>query len=226
MLQKKTKVTNKKFYDKWLYKVSLTFEGANVFRMRSYDQITDLFQSEPTVGRSYSVALKAWKEKDHILEMIGFLGSISQSILWSKRIERNQFDFYTNDKDLYESFSNTFAEKLLHRFEPNEACLDNLDNSHTIVAKKLPHNRFNFKVYLLPHKLKGDKETKKNFVSWLKTQTPRITCSTAVEKWFIATDWNWDRRYVLVEDESTLLMMKLKNSEVVGKIYKYQVYDK
>jgi hypothetical protein len=40
------------------------------------------------------------------------------------------------------------------------------------------------------------------------------------------TDWNWDRRYVLVEDEGTLLLMKLKNSEVVGTVYNYVIVDK
>jgi hypothetical protein len=47
-----------------------------------------------------------------------------------------------------------------------------------------------------------------------------------VQKWFLKTDWNWDRRYVLVEDEGTLLMMKLRNSDVVGTVYNYVVTDK
>ena len=72
----------------------------------------------------------------------------------------------------------------------------------------------------------NDKEGKKKYIEWLKRQSPKITCTTAIEHWFIKTDWNWDRRYVLVEDESTLLMLKLRNAEVVGRIYKFVISDK
>jgi hypothetical protein len=40
------------------------------------------------------------------------------------------------------------------------------------------------------------------------------------------TEWNWDRRYVLVEDEGTLLMLKLRNPEVMGSVYNYVLSDK
>jgi hypothetical protein len=50
--------------------------------------------------------------------------------------------------------------------------------------------------------------------------------SEAVKTWFIHTDWNWDRRYILVDEESTLLMLKLRNSDFMGKIYEYVIVDK
>jgi hypothetical protein len=135
-------------------------------------------------------------------------------------------DFYTNDRNFYEELSLKFESAMLHRFEPNLETLDLLDTPQTILAAKLPHNRYHYKVYLLPHKMAGDKESKKKYVDWLKSQDPRITCTPAVQKWFIKTDWNWDRRYVLVEDEHTLLMLKLRNSEVVGRVYNYIISDK
>jgi hypothetical protein len=69
-------------------------------------------------------------------------------------------------------------------------------------------------------------EAKQKFLDWLIIQSPKITCTSAVQSWFMKTDWNWDRRYVLVEDEGTLLLMKLKNSEVVGTVYNYVIVDK
>jgi len=71
-----------------------------------------------------------------------------------------------------------------------------------------------------------EREDKVKFIEWVEKQKPRITCTNAVKEWFIKTDWNWDRRYVLVEDEQTLLMMKLRGPEVVGKIYNYVICDK
>ena len=53
-----------------------------------------------------------------------------------------------------------------------------------------------------------------------------MTCTHAVSTWFVDTDWNWDRRYILVEDEQSLLMLKLRGSEVVGKIHNFVISDK
>lgn len=95
-----------------------------------------------------------------------------------------------------------------------------------MAVKKLPHNRYRYRVYLLPHKMAKDREGKQKYISWLKSLGERVTCTPAVEGWFMHTDWNWDRRYILVEDEHTLLMLKLRNSEVVGRIYNYVLSDK
>jgi hypothetical protein len=135
-------------------------------------------------------------------------------------------DIYTNDREFYEELSTKFKDAIVQRFEPDEIYVDLLDNPKTIICDKLPHNKYNFRVYLLPHKLAGDRDAKQKFIDWLIAQSPKITCTPAVQQWFLKTDWNWDRRYVLVEDEGTLLMMKLRNSDVVGTVYNYVVTDK
>lgn len=222
----KTQKTSRKFYNKWVYKVSLKVQGANIFRTHSLDDIKEfiqlpLDQSKPR----YSTHTRAMANRDQILELTEFL-LIQNPSVYTKRIEHHYIDFYTNDRNFYEELSLKFESAMLHRFEPDPTTLDLLDTPQTILATKLPHNRYHYKVYLLPHKMAGDKESKKKYVDWLKTQDPRITCTPAVQKWFIKTDWNWDRRYVLVEDEHTLLMLKLRNSEVVGRVYNYIISDK
>ena len=57
-------------------------------------------------------------------------------------------------------------------------------------------------------------------------QGGRILISPIVKDWFIKTEYNWDRRYVLVEDSQTLLLLKLRNSEALGRIYDYVISDK
>lgn len=222
----KTQKTSRKFYNKWIYKVSLNIKGANIFRSHSLEDIKEFCQLPLDESKPrYSTHMRAAANRDQILELTEFLITQNPSI-YTKRIEHVYIDFYTNDRNFYEELSLKFESAVLHRFEPDPATLDLLDTPLTIIAAKLPHNRYHYKVYLLPHKMKGDKESKKKYVEWLKTQDPRITCTSAVEKWFIKTDWNWDRRYVLVEDDHTLLMLKLRNSEVVGRIYNYIISDK
>jgi hypothetical protein len=221
----KTQKTNRKFYNKWIYKVSLQIKGSSIFRTHSLDDIKEFCLAPSPEKPNYSLHARAWQNRDQILELTEFLLT-QKSTIWTKRIENVFMDFYTNDRNFYEELSLKFESAMLHRFEPNLETLDLLDTPQTILAAKLPHNRYHYKVYLLPHKMAGDKESKKKYVDWLKSQDPRITCTPAVQKWFIKTDWNWDRRYVLVEDEHTLLMLKLRNSEVVGRVYNYIISDK
>lgn len=225
-LSLKTKQTNRKFYGKWLYKATLTLPGCFIFRSRTIDEIKQFCLEEDPEELRYSSYRKTHTNRERITDLCNLLDHYDKS-LYQIRVERDHIDFYSNDKTFYEDVSTRFEPELKHRFEPNESTLDILNQSaNFITVKKLPKNKYNYRVYLLPHKMAKDPEGKEKYVNWLKSQNPRITCSKAVERWFIKTDWNWDRRYVLVEDEATLLMLKLRNSEVVGRIYNFVLSDK
>ncbi len=226
MLSQKTKQTNRKFYGKWLYKSTFNIEGCGMLRTKNLDEIEEFCLGPDPDTHSYSIWQRAWINRETILPFVKFLKNYTKNT-YNLRIEKSLVDVYTNDKQFYELISNNFENILRHKFEPLEHTIDLLtENQHFISVKKLPKNRYNYRVYLLPHKMKGDLEGKQKFVDWLKKQDPKITCTPAVQKWFINTDWNWDRRYVLVEDESTLLMLKLRNSDAIGRIYNFVVSDK
>ena len=224
-MQDLTKTTSRKFYNKWLYKITIKTPAAAVFRWQSLDKTKAFCELATPNSYTHSLQAKAFANKGELLPLIDFLKTFDPTI-WSKRVESDCIDLYTNDKDFYNTVSDKLKDRVIHRFEPNQDTLDLLEDSSTIIAKKLPHNLYNYKVYLLPHKMANNKEGKMKFVEWVKTQTPKITFTDAVEHWFLNTDWNWDRRYVLVDNEQTLLMLKLRNAEVVGKIYKYILTDK
>jgi len=226
MKSQKIKLTSRKFYGKWLYKISLRQVGCAIFRNYNFDYVKELCQGDPDSVRPYSMHQKAYTNRENILRLCEVLEKYDSKI-WTKRIENTNLDLYTNDPTFYQDLSQEFQDIVVHQFEPDPATVDLLTNSASAVAvKKLPHDRYQYRVYLLPHKMAGDREGKQRYVEWLKNQGDRVTCTPAVENWFIRTDWNWDRRYILVENESTLLMLKLRNSEVVGRIYNYILSDK
>lgn len=199
-------------------------KGAAMLRCLPLDRIKEFCLAGQPNAYINSMQSRAYNHREEFLEFVNFLEPYN-STLWSKRIAGDVIDLYTNDKDFYESASQQFKNQLRHRFEPN-GNIDLLNETRTIVGKKLPHGKYQYRVYLLPHKLAGDTASKKLYVEWVKKQDPKITCTKAVEKWFMDTEWNWDRRYVLVDNEQTLLMLKLRNAEVVGRVYKYVVTDK
>lgn len=167
---------------------------------------------------------RASLHKQELIALSVFLANWD-SELWAKRIEHNGIDIYTNDKTMYTELSTNFEEFVSSRSEPNECDLDILENTGSIIVKKLPHDKYAFKAFLLPHKIK-DRQDKREYVDWISGQNDRILISNAVKDWFIRTDWNWDRRYVLVEDSQTLLMLKLRNPEAIGRVYDYVISDK
>lgn len=225
MILQPAKSTSRKFYNKWLYKITVNIGGAAVLR-QDLSNVENFCNEDKTDCGYWGWQNKAYQDKEFILKIVSYLLSKDKSI-WSKRVERTYVDFYTNDKQFFDELSNLAQERIVHRFEPNKDSTEILEDSSTNVAvSKYPHDRYQHKVYLLPHKLKGDKEAKQKYIDWLKKQTPRVTCTSAIEKWFITTDWNWDRRYILVENEAMLLMLKLRNADVVGRIYNYVLYDK
>jgi len=222
----KIKTTNRKFYNKWLYKVSVRVKGAGVFRNVPLEGIKEFCDALRTKDQRHylSSTLKILANQEIIIDLANFLSDVDKS-LWSKRVERDAIDFYTNDSELYQRLATNFSHLVIHQFEPsgNSALLD---QHQVIVGKKLPHDRYQYRVYLLPHKMAGDREGKRRYLDWVKQQGDKIRLSDAVDSWFMHTDWNWDRRYILVEDDQTLLMLKLRGADVVGRIYNYVVTDK
>jgi len=144
---------------------------------------------------------------------------------WGKRIEGTNIDIYLNDKVVFDDLAKLYENQIIHKFEPAENLDMLLDGNYTVV-KKLPHGRFLYKVFLLPHILSQDLEKKKSILTWLDSQKSKIHISDAVKIWFINTNWNWDRRYIYVEDEGTLLMLQLRLGEVMGKVQEYRINDK
>lgn len=225
LLSQKTHHYNRKFYNKYSYKVSLFFKGAGCFRIYDIDEIKSLLSdTQPTNGRKYYME-QMFHNRDNVFRLIDFLKNNKLEGM-SKRIERDYIDFYTNDKNVYELMSKEFLDILKHRYEPRPGSEEENQDEGTIFVSKLPHNKYQYKVYLRPHKLKGDIDSKKSYLEWIDTQGDRIKISEAVKKWFISTDWNWDRRYIYVDSEPTLLLLSMRNSEVVGKVYKHRIVDK
>lgn len=220
----KQKLTNHKFYNKWLYKVSLSVPGVSIFRMKTYDELPQMLAGSPGYNRFVSDTVhKAYANKDNVLKLSNYLNKLVGE--YAKRIERDTIDLYTNDKEIYDSIIENFQNLVRSCYKPRDHLLNELDSNKYIICKKLPHNLYKFKVFLLPHKLKSNKEEKAKYLDWLGNQ-PAVYISYSTKKWFMNTDWYWDRRYLYVQDEHSLLLLQMRNPNVLGRVYEYLVSDK
>jgi hypothetical protein len=200
----KIKLVKRKFYNKWDYKISFYIHGSSFSRFirGDYRERIDPFYFE-------------------LEERLNQLDKDQ----YAKRIERNTTDIYLNDKSIFDEFRENYKSNIRQLFEINPVITKYSSIDHVVVCNKYPHDKYRYKVYLQPHKVK-DKSEKINFIQWLGTQTNKIKITDTVKTWFITTDWNWDRRYMYVEDEQTLLMLQLRKNEAIGTIYNYILTDK
>lgn len=201
----KIKLTTRKFYNKWNYKISFKIKDASSLR---------------SLGLDNSLLSNRSKE----------LGDIAKELLlfdlssYAKRIERNILDIYTNDESIFNHLCEKFQENLRHAFSPHPG-LESINDGHVVLTKKLPHDIYQYKVFLQPHRI-NSKEEKQKYMDWIGSQFPKIRVTDTVKDWFYKTHWNWDRRYMYVEDEQMLLMLKLKKPEALGTIYTFIISDK
>lgn len=204
-----------------MYKVSVNTDLSSSLRYYSVDELRNICENEGSERRWWAVN-NVLENKHRIMPIVEFLETLDPT-QYATRHETRQIDFYTNERSIYDALSQHFESSIIHRYEPSADA--DLDRSHVIIVDQLPHKRYQYRVYLQPHKLKGDPEAKQKYLDWIVVQD-KILISEAVKRWFLKTDWNWDRRYVLVEDEQTLLMFKLRSNELMGTVYTYVVNDK
>jgi hypothetical protein len=205
-----------------MYKVTLYVPGVAIFRLHKMDAIPGIKFDHSR--NAFSTMTKAAANKETIIKLSKFLSRWPED-RWAKRIESSSIDLYTNDKEMYNLLLTEFEDLVKNCYEPDETIKTLLENTGSVIVKKLPHNKYHYKAFLLPHKIKS-REERQDYIDWLATQGDRVLISEVVKDWFIKTEWNWDRRYIFVEDSQTLLMIKLRNAEAIGRIYDYIIIDK
>ena len=213
------KPTKKLFYGKWLYKVSYALPGASFVRHKAFDDLEEKINSIKSASHYYK---KVIDNREELLTLTGFLKTLTIDS-YDMRIETDIIDVYTNQESIFNTLVNTLPNKVRYAQKPDDPTGQALSDKKTILVKKYPQGRFKMRVYLKPHKME-DSDEKLRYISWIKGM-PGISISEAVERWFYATNWNWDRRYVLVDDDKTLLLLRLKNSNVVGTVYNLVLQD-
>jgi hypothetical protein len=221
------KKTKKKFYNNYIYKVSLIIDGSGALRYYSFPELLDLLVhqdkiSENSRGYRENIKIKFVSKANIWFAMLNTLMSFEGK--YSKRMEGDILDIYTNEESLYSSLCKQFPDQIRIRFQPEKGMEQILlDSEKQIFVSDIPHGIYNYKVFLTPFKVTGDR---KKLCDWMETQIPKITFTPSVKKWCLQNNSNWDRRYIYVDTEATLLMLRLRSSDMIGQVHKFIKSDK
>lgn len=222
------KKTKKKFYNKYIYKVTLNLPGVSSLR---YYSLSELFtiDAEQFADTKYPwkyETLKKFKNNEDAWFSLETILHRYNKKEWQKRIEGEYVDFYTNNIDLYNDLCTNFPTNVAVRYQPKKGLENELLNLDKVIfVSKLPHDKYNYKVFLTPHKISSYEE-KKSIVDWFQTKIPSITFTDSIKRWVLETTQNFDRRYIYVDSEQTLLLLKLRAPMLVGSVYNYIKTDK
>ena len=221
------KKTKKKFYNKFIYKVTLNVPGCGALR---YYDFSDLLSIECEAADDMR-----WKQKlindvvhnrQEWVDLVFFIDSFEKD-QWAKRLEGDYIDLYTNNLDFYNGLCEKFPNRIAKRYQPPAGLeQEMLDEEKKIFVKEIPHGVYNYQAYLHPHKLTENLNERTKLADWLELQVPKITFSKSIRKWVLQTRENWDRRYIYIDNDQTLLMIKLRSPELIGKVFKYVKTDK
>jgi hypothetical protein len=160
------------------------------------------------------------------VDLVFFIDSFEKD-QWTKRLEGDYIDLYTNNLDFYNGLCEKFPNRIAKRYQPPAGLeQEMLDEEKKIFVKEIPHGVYNYQAYLHPHKLTENLNERTKLADWLELQVPKITFSKSIRKWVLQTRENWDRRYIYIDNDQTLLMIKLRSPELIGKVFKYVKTDK
>jgi hypothetical protein len=217
------KKTKKKFYNKYIYKISLAIPGSAALRWYDFDRLltlcmTNLFPDRDTAWREEQLNQVA-QHKETWINLVTLINTFEKNT-FSKRLEGNTIDFYTNDFNFYNKIGESFTQYIRMRYQPKIGTEKQLlDSDKEIFVEELPYSKYQYRAYLKPHRL--DATSRHSVAEWLDKQQPQITFSSSIKTWIKNTNENWGRRYIDIVDEKTLLMLRLRSPQLLGKVFKY-----
>lgn len=228
---KTAKKTKKKFYNKYIYKISLRLPGAYSLRTLSHQEILDFATGlrPPPQSDESMFSTSTWRTKnaqsivEHGKTWISFLGIINTvpKNEVTIRIETDILDVYTNNKILYETLCHEFANITRNRHEPAPGMKDTLLYSdQEIFVKELPHGMYNYQVDLKSPKSLTFNELE-SLADWCRSRNPAIAFTDATYSWLLKRDVFNTRRWIYVDNDSTLLMLRLRCNDLIGTVRKY-----
>jgi hypothetical protein len=209
--------TNKLFYGKWPYKLTVVQQGCWTVRYAGIPL------ARTWNGPGWATAFDLHSDR---VKFIRFLDALEPFVTQDiqMRVERNTLNLYCKNKELLEQMSINLAEWAKELHEP--ASQDELEfimnqSSKKLLCSQLPHTKYQYKVYF---KQTTSPDVKIKFASWISNYKDSIKTTKSAQNWLLNKSWMYNP-FVYVDSKSTLSMVILFLGNNVQKIEEYIVRD-
>lgn len=208
--------TQKLFYGKWAYKVSVQFRGAHLIRFYGAEVLIRRFEDPKDSFRYHSFKEEELIELERFARLIHKLQDVTNI---KYRYESNTINIFTDTADMYDKIKGMFFSNIKKVWEPADLSEAEYlkDNVNNVVVDFLPYNKYRYKVIL---KYNAPRSTKESIISWLSNNTHSSRASVATVG-FLHSRRYTASPFIYVEDDKTLIFLQLIAGNQINKTEKY-----
>lgn len=202
--------TDRLFYGKYPYKISTRLQGASSsFRfMNLFKEIAQRIPGSRIKYEDFDTYAKVFIKYDDTIRY---------------RIESNSVNFFTADKEVYDSLLNDLSKYVVSVTEPESKDeLDVLNTKNKIVlCDYYPHDIYKYKVTF---KANTD-QLKKTLLNWHKTypETTIKFSKKTIENLSSDRSYYWQYSFLYVKDEKFLSMLYLLGNGYIKRVEEYVI---
>ena len=208
--------TQKLFYGKWAYKVSIRFRGAHLVRFYGTDILIRRFENPSDNFHYHGFKPGELEELERCTRLVHELQGVKNI---KYRYEANMINIFTDTTEMYDKLRTMFFSNIKEVWEPTDISeVEYLkDNINNVIVDFLPHKKYRYKVtlkYSTPHHVKDA------LVKWIDGNTPTVKTSKSTMRFLFSTSYI-QSPFIYVEDSKTLLFLQLIAGDQIKKTEKF-----
>jgi len=214
------KKTNKKFYNKYVYKIALFTDLARAIDLRITLALRDNLKYSFIDSK-----LRATSKNQVALNMATELTPFFASKECRRRVEGHHFNVFTTTKEDFDKILKITEKFVKEVHEPSsEEDLKFFENnsSKKILTDALPYGKYKYKIYM-KYNMAQDKRVLVNKITTVHGKNIKLSKQTS--EWLkFSQRWCWSP-YMYVTDSSSLTMLTLMLGDNIKKIEEYVLRD-
>lgn len=163
----KTKITNKLFYKRWLYKIVVTCGGISHLHRKGIGYILSVEKMPVLSGWQSTINNTIFNNKRQLVEIGSYLEVCLKDKKYQIRVESSNLALFTNDADLVDLVLKGLEKHVteLHKPSSLEHATFLESNKSKVLCDELPHEKYRYKIYFKNGNAPSA-EARESFLKW------------------------------------------------------------
>lgn len=208
--------TQKLFYGKWPYKVSIQFRGAHLIRFYGAEILIHRFNNPNDNFHYHGFKQGELEELERCARLIHKLQDIGNI---KYRYESNTINMFTDTRDVYDKLRGMFFSNIKEVWEPNDLSeVEYLkDNINNVIVEFLPHKKYKYKVIL---KYSTPARIKESLIKWIDNNLSTVKVANSTVQFLKSMSYT-QSPFIYIEDSKTLMLFQLIAGDQIKKTEKF-----
>lgn len=223
-MQLKKLKTNKLFYKKYAYKISLAVDGASLIKIWGIPRLRTMLASRPDMllfNKSVS-ARPVWPHNAtiNLARLVKFTDLLDPYLLTVKtRVEDNSINIFLEDDRLYVTLQDVLKDYIVSVTEPDtDNELDMLmNNANIVLCKNYPHADLKYKITFTEIPI----AVRASLLEWVSKYDSTTVFVSKNTKLYLARTQFCYTPFIFVKDKNMILMIQLIAGQYINSIEEF-----